>query len=1047
MSSTRQQNLEQALEECASEPIHQIGSIQPHGALIVVSPDIHRTVLQASKNLSVFFGIDAAEAIGKPITSLIGELATNQIETLIQKLGTQDTATEVINIANIHSSCALRVHLHASDGMFVVEVEHYKVTRLEDNLVSFLSSVQRALPQIQSHLEAPRYFDQLCTHVRELTGYDSVMVYQFDNNWDGEIIAQSHVASSPSYVGMRFPASDIPPQARQLYVKNLVRIVADVDAPPVPILPAMNPFSQQPLNMTYSVLRSLSPIHMEYLRNIGVQASMVLSLLQNGRLWGLIACHHQTEKHISIAMREAAIFISTMASGSLTLIEELEQRKALLKGHEIVSKLATCIATELLENLLKWLLPDLQSALNASGIVIVIDGKSYQHGEVPEPEAMNALLTWLGGQGPGHLFDCDHLEKQFPPAEAYPHICSGLLSSPLTPNNLIVWIRKEKLRTVHWAGKYEEGLVQNSVGDYRLTPRKSFEIWTENWRGRSENWSKSEIEIAKILASAITDGLLQKRHLESLLNQRVLAEESLRKSHSLLNSVIDTSPIRIFWKDVNSRYLGCNTLFAKDAGFSNPDELIGKTDHEMGWKDQAELYRADDLKIMKSGIPRLSYEEPQTTPNGDHIWLRTSKIPLRDESNSEIIGVLGLYEDITDRKQMESEQERLRSQLQHSQKMEAIGQLTGGIAHDFNNMLAAILGYTGLAMDRFAPDKEGKLASYLGEIQTAGERARDLIAKMLAFSRGSQSKSQALDAVPLIKEITKTLRPIIPSTIEIATDIEENLPLIQCDIVQLHQMLMNLTINARDAIGEHGRIDIALRHHGKIKESCDSCHHDIEGDFVELTVKDNGLGIKPDILHRIFDPFFTSKEVGKGTGMGLSVVHGILHEHGGHIRVESEVNKGSTFILLLQVAKQNLAEALPAINEHKILLPEHRRILVIDDEVVVSRMLGEMLETQGYQTTVFNDPQQALDAFLANPEQWDAVVTDQTMPRISGAELAVALLKVRPNLPIILCTGYSDSIDASIAANLGISKFLMKPVNTQVLLSELALVLGQRATS
>ncbi len=401
-------------------------------------------------------------------------------------------------------------------------------------------------------------------------------------------------------------------------------------------------------------------------------------------------------------------------------------------------------------------------------------------------------------------------------------------------------------------------------------------------------------------------------------------------------------------------------------------------------------------------------------------------------------GVFASARDISDRKRLEAEQDRLRGQLQQAQKMEAIGQLTGGIAHDFNNILAAILGYTGLALDRFVPDKESKLASYLKEVQTAGERARDLIAKMLAFSRGAKGESVALDAPPLVKEVVKTLRSVIPSTIELDAHIEEHLPAILSDPVQLHQVIMNLAINARDAIGEHGRIEIGLHNIGHLHASCDSCHHDIDGEYVELSFSDTGSGIPPEILRRIFDPFFTTKEVGKGTGMGLSMVHGIMHEHGGHIRVHSVPGKGTTFRLLFPIALARQTEAEPQLLSGKTNVRASARILVVDDESTVGRMLGEVLEAHGHQPTVLTGGAQALAVFESDPQGYDLVISDQTMPGMSGSELAQQLLAIRPDLPIFLCTGYSDTIDAEGAKKIGVRHLFQKPLASDDLLDKIA---------
>ncbi len=519
MTEMKQQDFEQALNECASEPIHQIGHIQPHGAAIVLSPDNQRTVLQASENLGDFVDLPGPEGRpqGKSLVELIGKIPANDVESLIQLAEANNTATGKVNFTYRDVRQELDVHVYRSDGLFVLELSMDEGSHQEDRFSELLFEMQRTQLFHGSDINTTQYFDQIATLVRTLTGYDSVMVYRFDADWNGEIFCQSRADASPSYLGMYFPASDIPPQARRLYTINLVRVVADIDAIPVPVLPALNPATNQPLDMTYSAFRSLSPIHMEYLRNIGVRASMVVSLLHNDRLWGLIVCHHLSPKRVSIAMREAAIFIAKMASDKLNTLEAIKHRALVDKATHVSGLLHQSLrhGSVEVETVLQEMLPELQLLLDATGIIVTIEGNKYHHGTVPDPAATDALLGWLSEQSPNEVLSHDHLAKVYAPAAAYAEIASGLLAAPISGDmkNCIVWLRVEKIRTINWAGKYEEGFIQNAAGDFRLTPRKSFELWSESWCGRSMPWSSKEIGIVVMLANAVTDSL---QHLNQL---------------------------------------------------------------------------------------------------------------------------------------------------------------------------------------------------------------------------------------------------------------------------------------------------------------------------------------------------------------------------------------------------------------------------------------------------------------------------------------------------------------------------------------------------
>jgi len=408
-----------------------------------------------------------------------------------------------------------------------------------------------------------------------------------------------------------------------------------------------------------------------------------------------------------------------------------------------------------------------------------------------------------------------------------------------------------------------------------------------------------------------------------------------------------------------------------------------------------------------------------------------SKASSLDEKN------ILLVNEIEEKELAEAQQHELQKQLQQAQKMEAIGQLTGGIAHDFNNMLASIMGYTNLAQERFGHENE-KLNEYLSEVNLASERARDLIAQMLAFSRGGSNQSRMMDLKPLVKDAIKMLSSTMPSSVEVQTDFLDGLPMIMMDPVQMHQIVMNLCINARDAMMGNGELIVTLKNVEFTQSShCISCIESINGNYVELNITDTGQGIDPNLLRRVFDPFFTTKDIGKGTGMGLSMVHGIVHEHGGHILVDSIVNKGTTFRLLFPSLQEKIVqtnETLLLPITAKITTDAIPHILVVDDEVSVAKFLREYLEVQGFTVTLQTDSKSALALFRKRPEIYDLVVTDQIMPDLSGMELSKEMLALRPNIPIIICSAYDAEIDEYSVKKIGVRKYISKPVNPTVLL-------------
>ncbi|MCF6211380.1 MAG: PAS domain S-box protein [Gammaproteobacteria bacterium] len=400
-------------------------------------------------------------------------------------------------------------------------------------------------------------------------------------------------------------------------------------------------------------------------------------------------------------------------------------------------------------------------------------------------------------------------------------------------------------------------------------------------------------------------------------------------------------------------------------------------------------------------------------------------------------GVSVYLRDITEQRNVQEERRRMDERMQQVQKMEAIGQLTAGIAHDFNNILASIMGYTDLAMTRCVGEGQEKLEEYLGQVYHAGERARDLIQQMLTFSRTGDSPAKPLDPVPLVKETLKMLTATLPASIHLKFDrLADELPKIRAEPVQLQQLIMNLCINARDAMGGKGELTVGLafcRHSG---DECSSCHESISGNYVELIVSDTGQGMDSHTLAHLFEPFFTTKEVGDGTGLGLSMVHGIMHDCHGHIRVDSAIGKGTSFRLLFEPVEGD-GKWLAEDPETDVLVAggEGQHILLVDDEKAILGFMRAWLSRAGYDIHAFADSRQALGYFQQHPEQIDLVITDQTMPALTGVELAAEMLALRSDLPVILCSGCSDQVDKEAARAAGIRRFFNKPYDRAPILA------------
>ena len=628
------------------------------------------------------------------------------------------------------------------------------------------------------------------------------------------------------------------------------------------------------------------------------------------------------------------------------------------------------------------------------------------------------------------------------------------------------------------------------------------------------------------------------------ITERKRAEEALRKSEATLSEVIRSVPQSIFWKDRHSVYVGCNDVFARTAGLSDPMSIVGKSDFELPWlREEAEAYRADDQTVMESGQPKRHYVESLHQADGTSLWIDVTKVPLR-EADGQVNGVLGVFEDITERKQTEAAlrkseaqfaaafdlnplaanlvtlaegriiavnerycqffgyarediigrtvselsmweeptsrdtlmqrvrregsvrdyEARLRrkdgtvrdvlisvtvidyldasepvvlsmltdvtgkkameAQLLQNQRMEVIGSLAGGIAHDLNNILAPIMLVGDLLQGRLQNPEDQET---LEMAMSGARRGADIIKQLLTFSRGQQGERVAVQVRYLILEMLKIMRETFPRDIDLKQHVPLNSWTVIADSTQLHQVLLNLCVNARDAMPTGGRLTIAATNASLAAGDVVLPSDRKPGPYVVLEVSDTGHGIPPEIQRRIFDPFFTTKPLGEGTGLGLSTVLGIVLNHGGFIRLNSTPGKGSSFKVFLP--------ALPAGVEAKVEIPPdspvvHRcgqTILVVDDERSIRETSRILLEHHRFQVLTAVHGEDAITQFLQHREKIKLVLTDVMMPVMNGVTLVRALRAIDPELKIIASSGLGDAAHGKELTALGVLEMLMKP--------------------
>ncbi len=524
-------------------------------------------------------------------------------------------------------------------------------------------------------------------------------------------------------------------------------------------------------------------------------------------------------------------------------------------------------------------------------------------------------------------------------------------------------------------------------------------------------------ELAQIVAD------LEKR---LALTQFDHLQEQLKKSRHRFQEIMNRAPAVIYVKDTKGKYTFVNRHFEDLSGYRKK-QILGKTDSDLFPPEVVEKSTANDKQVLETGKP-MEIEERGPVDGEMHTFI-SLKFPIFDDTGG-VSELCGLSTDITDRIRAEAERKRLEEQLRQSRKMEAIGTLAGGIAHDFNNILGIILGNTELAVED-VPDWNPARRN-LGEVIKACFRARDMVRQLLNFSRKNDLEKKPIKIPSLIEESLKLLRSSLPTSIEIRQNLPKNCPAIHADPTQIHQLLINLCTNAAHAMEKKGGVlEIAVSEIFLDKEAAARYYKMGEGHYVRLSVSDTGEGIDPLILDRIFDPYFTTKGVGKGTGMGLAVVHGIVESHKGGITVYSEPGRGTRFHILFPAIEADVPPDEVQISTE--IAGGSERILFVDDEEAVVLVARQMLERIGYDFVGFTAPDEALQRFRNDPLAFDLLITDMTMPKMSGDLLAKEILSLRPEMPIIICTGFSEKITRETAMNIGIRDYLEKPLNRQEL--------------
>ncbi len=489
---------------CEDEKIHIPGAIQPHGVLLTMSRS-ELLILQVSESAATIFGIASSEIIGKPLQFLIGETARTELTTRLSLTGVAQLNPLRLVVNCRPTSKAFDAVIHVSEELLVLELEEAESRKAEQSLDFFRTS-NDAVSQLLACDSKQKLLETSVQFVQSFTGFDRVLLYLFDKQWNGTVEAECKADGVESYLHLQFPASDIPAQARELYKRNYLRLLVDVNAQPAAILPANNPSTGAPLDLSLSILRSMSPIHIEYLKNMKVAASMSLSLVNNDSLRGLIACHHFTPRHVDYRTRQACEFIARLVSLQIDTLEERENYQTIVElNHNRKDLLLHVFAQEDVPAAIASSGKLLEIA-RAEGAAVIWNDATYLVGETPSKDDVNLLALGLSQNMSDIVFATDSLAKIIPAAKGMEGLASGLLAVRIstTASRWLLWFRPQQEKEIHWAGNPEK----SADAEAHLHPRKSFELWKEKVSGMSQPWSSPEISNALELRNGLLDAAL-----------------------------------------------------------------------------------------------------------------------------------------------------------------------------------------------------------------------------------------------------------------------------------------------------------------------------------------------------------------------------------------------------------------------------------------------------------------------------------------------------------------------------------------------------------
>jgi len=706
------------LTNCERELIHLAGSVQPHGMLMVVCAQT-LVVQQATANVASFLGVSMDAVLQRPLAALGGDCA-QQVLRLIASFDLSTPVPVQCALADgrlAGSTLRFEGAVHsAADGMLIVELEpappnagHLPTAVIARDVL--MRSVTAAMHRFSAASSVGTLADAAAQCVHDLTGYDRVMVYKFDPDGHGKIIAEARDPRLESLLGHHYPASDIPQRARELYLRTRVRVLVDVNYHPVPLVPTRSPSTGRDVDMSLCQLRSMSPLHLQYLKNMGVTATLVISLVREGRLWGLIAAHHYTPRHLRFEVRASCDLLAEVISTRIAAIENYAHAQVAILVQRLEQRLIEATSVEGDWRLALFRNPrTLLQPLEATGAALFHDGEVLSSGEVPSTPELRALMQWIDAGDPSAPFACSSISQANPAFGSLTPTASGVLSVKLsaTRPDYLMWFRKEQLQTVTWAGDPNKPTLGDSP--LELSPRRSFAAWSEIVRGTALPWTSAELVLARAIGSALVDIILQVHAVRLLIGEHQLVG---------IRAMVDSSRGPVAIADAGGRLLHANPAFHDLLGIWQPSPVTVR--------DLARLFEsrdgiADSLRALAVDREPFRREGMLSRPAGGAVpvSVRAEVVPA---SNGTLLGFVLTLADLSDSHRAADARRHLEQKLMPAEPQS-------------DDVIRAILTNASLAaMDISDGPSDPAVAPLLGELEESTQRAQVLYEQIRRLER------------------------------------------------------------------------------------------------------------------------------------------------------------------------------------------------------------------------------------------------------------------------------------------------------------------------